>query len=759
MLYEISEYRNVNDTTPKTKKYTWEKLKRKFLKALVTSETLENYFRMNRDERLRIKDIGGFVGGRFNKGRKKAGLKNRSLLTFDLDDAPADFISYCLKHLPFEWLIYSTHSHTPKNPRYRLVVPLSSPVVSAELYREIAKAFVKTYLDPAWVDECSYKPAQLMFWPSVSSNGVYDSGFSNNPAFFDPDSLDIDLESVLPSLNNVQDPLQKSGTIGDFNNAYYPIQLAFDELLDGIYEATDQPGRYTFKEGQSSKGVVIYNDGKTAFSFHDTDPAGDGHVKNAYDLVCIHLFKGDEKAMNHFANQDPRVARYRAEQLRSEFDAIEDDEDWLTKLEFHEKTGDILPTIKNFELIFSHDERLKGLGGYNLFSWRHEKTADLPWWEYDKGKPEWTDADESALDGYLEENYKGLYSERKRTKALSNVIRRRSFHPLRDRIKALEWDGVPRIESFLHDFFGAEISDYTNAISRKLFVAGIARLFNPGCKFDYVVVLNGTQGIGKSFTIARLAYDQYSNDLATFKDKAAVEAILGSWLIEIGEMTAHRKAEADEIKQFITRTHDKLRMAYAKNIENYPRQCIFIGSVNDRMFLKDQTGNRRFWVVDCNEKAREYVPMEALTLDVVDQLWAEAYQLFLKGEKLYLDEKLEEQAREIQQEHMLISDEELRIEDFLNSKIWEGYYKLSPEERQFYDGERALERTFTCAAEIWEVGLGRSRDKMTRADQIRIGQIVEKLGWTHLKNPKYLGDDHYKKQRYFRKNTEPEWLL
>lgn len=764
MRFTINEVTSVQATECTEKTYTWEQLLKKFEKPKRTSESIEDFLEMSKNRQLAIKDIGGFIGGRLkNNKKRKANFIDRQLLTIDADYAPQNFPEL-VKALPFTYFLYSTHKHTPEKPRYRLGIPFSEAVTSPEYYRELAKQFVKDYLDPEWVDEVSYKPVQIMFWPSVAKDGEYVFESRSDGVALDPGTLEIDLNELTPDFTKVQDPLTKEGAVGVFCKAWFPIQDAIDHFLPHVYESTDTPNRFTFINGSSSKGLVIY-DNRLAFSNHDTDPAGDGHAKNAYDLICTHLFNGDIDQMNELVTRDERCQEQRARELAEEFDIIDSepaaesksDLDWIKRLEVHPKTQEVLPLIQNFEIILENDPNIKdGFGGINDFSWRHEKTGKLPWWDFVPWKNEWADSDFEGLLSYLERVY-SLHNKSKTTTAVVNVAYRHHFHPIKEKLESLadEWDEMERVETFFIDYFGADDTPYIRAITRKMFAAAVTRIFKPGTKFDYVVVLVGAQGIGKSFTISRLAYDRWSNDLATFKDKQAVEAILGSWLIEIGEMTAHRKAENDEQKQFLTKTGDKLRMAYAKNTEFFPRQCIFIGSINEGDFLKDVTGNRRYWVVDCDAEKRQFNPTKALDFDEVDQIWAEAMQIYKQGEQLYLDDEMEAYAREVQKDHMVVTDEEVRTLEFANSKISPDYYKTDPATRRDFLAEipedELIDRTFISAIEVWEVGLGRDRDDFRYVDQKRIAGFLEKDGWKRSKERRRW-DPYYGQQRYFVKS-------
>ena len=184
-----------------------------------------------------------------------------------------------------------------------------------------------------------------------------------------------------------------------------------------------------------------------------------------------------------------------------------------------------------------------------------------------------------------------------------------------------------------------------------MLVAAVARIFNPGVKFDNMIVLAGTQGIGKSTLIARLGREWFSDSLTTVTGKDAYEQLQGVWLIEMGEMMATKKADIEATKHFLSKTEDIYRVAYGRRTSRFKRQCIFIGTTNDREFLRDRTGNRRFWPVDVGINPIKKQVYKCLDENTVNQIWAEAIELYKKGEELYLTGKEEKEAKKQQDEH------------------------------------------------------------------------------------------------------------
>ena len=187
-------------------------------------------------------------------------------------------------------------------------------------------------------------------------------------------------------------------------------------------------------------------------------------------------------------------------------------------------------------------------------------------------------------------------------------------------MESLEWDGVERVDMLLIDYFGADDTPYTRAAIRKTLVAAVARIYKPGTKFDSILVLNGPQGVGKSTFFARLGREWFSDSLSIsdMKDKTASEKLINSWILEISEMSGIRKTEVEVVKSFVSRQNDKFRQAYGVNVESHPRKCIIVGSTNSEGgFLRDVTGNRRFWPVHVPGTGVKH-PWD---MDCVDQIW------------------------------------------------------------------------------------------------------------------------------------------
>ena len=245
------------------------------------------------------------------------------------------------------------------------------------------------------------------------------------------------------------------------------------------------------------------------------------------------------------------------------------------------------------------------------------------------------DTDVSQLQEYLQ--HLGIPKIGRETthQAVDQRAQERAFHPVRRYLDNLIWDGVKRLDGWLVDYLGAKASNYTTSIGRMFLVALVARVYKPGCKADYMLVLEGEQGAGKSRACRILAGDWFSENLPNIHDKDAAQHIRGKWLIEVAELAAFKRHEAEALKAFVTRAEERYRPAYGRKevVEN--RQCLFIGTTNKEAYLSDETGARQFWPVKVGK-----VNIQGLKW-VRDQLFAEAVAAYGQGEQWWPDHQFE----------------------------------------------------------------------------------------------------------------------
>jgi len=787
----IATGKSRKETHWKNKNILWSELVDKLSNTTRTPETYAEYKKMAKTEKDRIKDVGGFVGGGLKNGRRKAeNVQNRTLLTLDLDYVSGDIWSSIELLWDFSVAMYSTHTHAADNQRLRLVIPISRPVLPDE-YQAISR-MIASDLGIDQFDDTTYEPSRLMYWPSTSSDGDYIFKIQDEP-WLNPDEIldrytfgwqDVsywpESSRARAKLNNAikkqEDPLEKKGIIGAFCRTY-SISEAISEFLEDVYVPGADETRYTYAEGSTTGGAVVYEN-KFSYSHHGTDPASN-ILCNSFDLVRIHKFghlddeaKPDTPAnrmpsfsrMSEFASSDEKVmqtlGKERMEKAQEDFGIVETEEvdtEWLKEITYTEQ-GKVRSTISNFLLIIENDPMLKGKIAYNEFSNRAVVIGQLPWRKKDNIS-DWNDTDDSGLREFIEKYY-SISSTAKCADALALVFEKYSFHPIKEYLNSLKWDGKERINTLLIDYLGAEDSNYVKTVTRKTLVGAVARIFIPGIKFDTMLVLSGPQGIGKSTIIKKLGKDWYSDSLTTVSGKEAYEQLQGFWLIEMGEMTATKKADIEATKHFLSKQEDIYRVAYGRRTSRFPRQCIFIGTTNDKEFLRDKTGSRRFWPVDVGtQKYNKYVWSD-LTDYEINQIWAEAVELWKNKEPLNLNDEEKKEAEKQQDAHSEESAKTGLVEEYLNKPLPDNWYSLGLSERRNYiQGsdfgeipEGTLKRDKTCVMEIWVELFNGDPKQLTPLHSREINDILKGLKeWERHKSKLRFGKVYGIQRAYIRK--------
>ncbi len=748
---------------------TFDELCERLSQTVRTPETVEEYPKLPKSERDRAKDKGGFVGGKLKGGRRKRDtVEGRSMLTQDADHAGIGFIDSYEMLCPYASCLYTTHGHTPEAPRVRVVVPLTRDVTPDE-YAAISRLFAAEWgIDQ--FDECSHRPHQLMYWPTTPADGEYvfkrcdgewldpDRYLAAHPGWRDCAGLPRSAREggiVERGRKQQEDPLGKQGVIGAFCRTY-GINEAVHVFLKDIYQESALQGRFDYIPADSSAGVVVYDD-VFAYSHHATDPAC-GKLLNAFDLVRIHKFGGlDEKvpedteavklpsfkAMCEFAVNDENVkmtiAGERMEIAEKEFSG--ENGNWLKQLEYEKRSTVVKNTLRNLLLILNNDEKLKGIV-FNQLSDGMEIKGEVPW---EHPSRFWRDADDAQLISYVDLTY-GTFSARNYDIAVTKVADDRSYHPIREFLASLpEWDKVPRVDTILVDFLGASDNAYVRAVTRKTLCGAIARVMNPGCKFDTMLVLNGPQGKGKSTLISKLCGEWFNDSLLLndTKDKTAAEKLQGYWILEIGELAGLKKTEIETLRGFLSRQNDIYRASFGRRATPHPRQCVFIGTTNaENGYLRDTAGNRRFWPVKTpGDAARASWEM---TEEEIRQIWAEALVRYKEGEPLHLDNELAGMALKEQQIAMEVDEREGMVRDYLEMPLPERWDKMDIFDRRNYicgsefGGERepgVRKRERVCNMEIWCECFGKERGNLKRQDANEISAIMANIeGWKKADN-------------------------
>lgn len=740
----------------------WSEFIKKLENPARSPETLEHFLSLPKSKQDELKDVGGYVGGALIDGRRGArSVESRNLVTLDLDNIPSGMTEEVLKKISLlgcALLVHSTRKHEPARPRLRIIIPLAN-AVTAEEYEPIARK-VAELIGIEWADPTTFQASRLMYFPSCSSDSVYvfkvlDGGF------LDPKGVLAMYEDwhnhlewpLVPNeaqkythlADKQQDPREKGGIIGAFCRTY-DIYRAMDELIPGAYLSTEHEDRYTYSGGSTAGGAIVYN-GLWLYSHHATDPVS-GRLCNAWDLVRLHKFgdlDSDVKpdtptnklpsylAMAEFVRGIKEVSilltKERYEEANKEFQSDNTDysDEWMFKLK-RNSNGIIENTIDNILLVLENDPLVKGKIALDDFANRGLALGALPW---DRGEKKrfWNDTDDAGLRHYLEKVY-GIVGKEKIYDATSLCAHKHKFNSVRDYLLSVKWDGVPRLESIFIDYFGADDNDYTKEVAKKSFVAAVARVMQPGIKFDNMVIISGAQGIGKSTFFSYLGKEWFSDSLVTFEGKEAAELIQGRWLIEVGELSGMTKSETNTVKQFLSKTDDIYREAYGRRTAQFPRKCVFFGTTNDTEYLKDPTGGRRFWPVDADvEKATKSVFTDLPT--EVDNIWAEAFVFWQLGEPLYLSKNVEKMARKQQEDHREVSAKAGTVMEFINKRIpadWDSY--TLDQRRAYWSFDyksyrgNLTKRDRVCAAEVWTECFNKEISTSKRQDIIEINGIL-----------------------------------
>lgn len=367
--------------------------------------------------------------------------------------------------------------------------------------------------------------------------------------------------------------------------------------------------------------------------------------------------------------------------------------------------GNLVAHANNVITILRHHDALRGLLGYNEFSMRIEKLRAPA---FGGGAGEWTDSDDLNLMYWLGQKMSLNVKDEACAKAAKKVADDKSFHPVRDYLESLSWDGWPRVERWLSTYLGAECNDYTMAVGKKWLIAAVARVMLPACKVDTVLILYGKQGRGKSTALRVLGGDWFMDTPIPIGQKDAYEAIRGRWIVELGELDSLNKAENTAAKVFFSSESDTYRPSYGRHSIRAARQCVFAGTTNHFVHLKDPSGNRRYWSV-CSEK----IDIAGLRADR-DQLWAEALHLFRANEPWWelMDEH--ELFDAAQEQHRLSDPWESIIQDWLD------------EPKQFAERDFKSERILTDCLLV-------PLERITAQMQSRVVTILERMGFTRCR--------------------------
>lgn len=749
-----------------TVRYTWEDFLERLNRDIRSTETMRDFDRLDRTARANLKDVGGYMAGELSGARRlKSAVLSRSMITLDVDYADSLFpVEFETRFPGVAAVIYNTRSDRKKSRRFRVVIPFAEEVQDAAQYEAAARKMAEL-LGIDLFDPTTFQAERMMYWQSLSSDQpkvfeVFDgepisadyllSLYGNNEEWRDIRNwaFKSDQEKETRAIVGkamAQNPKEKAGLVGAFCRAY-SVPAAIEKYLSDVYEIAPGNDRYTYKAGHSVGGMIVFDD-LFCFSYHSTDPISDGHAYNAYDLVRVHKFghlgkEDSTKEMNRLVCADKECVKdmVTPDADLDDFDyygdAVKSDStEEVTELVWDlDGKGNKQVTVNNFVNAFKSDPLLNGLLAYDMlketivftrpsFTAKGSKKGDLV-----------NDTDISIIKGRIERMH-GIYNDAKLNDAIEQVSSDNAFHPIKLYLESLTWDGVPRIDTFLVDYMGAEDNAYTREAFRKMLLAAVTRIYEPGRKFDTALVFYSEQGVGKSTLIQRLSKGWFNDSLTNLSGKESYEAIQFAWLVELAELSALRKSDVEAVKNFISKREDTYRGAYARRVKTHKRQCVFFGSTNDDEFLKDATGNRRFFPVEVKRTRKTRLIFEPEFDAVVDQLWAEAMEGYMLGEALTLSDEAEAIAGGTREEFTERTPIQGLIEEYLDRLFPADYEdRFLAQRLDFLNGDLGEEGTETknsfSLIELWTEALGRRKDEYTVVKARELSNAVKALkGW------------------------------
>ncbi|WP_087064447.1 VapE domain-containing protein [Intestinibacillus massiliensis] len=687
-------------------------------------ETLQAYLGMKKAQQDGLKDVGGFVGGDVPGRRKKGNVRCRDLVTLDLDNLPPGSTGEVLRRcagLGIGYCVYSTRKHSPDAPRLRIVVPTDRALQPDEYEPVCRKLAELVQPEMTWFDPTTFQLERLMYWPSCCADGEYIYAAEDKPFLYAAGMLGLysDWRAVTSwpavpgeaklrdrSAAKQGDPTAKGGVVGAFCRIY-DVPAAMDKFLPGTYTETDTPGRYTFTGGSTAGGAVLYDDGKFLYSHHSTDPCS-GALVNAFDLVRLHKFgELDDAAkegtpvnrlpshigMCALAREDPECAKLlqleAGESALADFQGIEGQEDkttqdlaaFLGSLENKELTTNIVASLLDalgISFRFEEVSRDLELGGVGHLGWSHENAAN-------------------NLPVYLRDILRAAKVKGASTAAIAECLAviadEHRYNAVQRMIENVAWDNIDRLEG-LYEIVGVT-DGFSKTLIRKWLMQCVALAFNDEAEpygADGVLAFQGPQGLGKTSVCRRLAVSAnlfVEGACIAFKNKDSLIKATSAWIVELGELEATIRDDSAQLKAFITETKDNIRLPYGRTAVKRPRRTSFCGTVNQDAFLRDITGNRRFWTVPVQHI--DLGRLFSLPRDWFIKLWAQVYEMWgLLGTQSFRLTRSEQEALEIRNkgfaQQMQFEQEILDVMDF---SLPEGQWRwVSPARIAAFAGQK-----------------------------------------------------------------------
>lgn len=733
-----------------------------------------------------VKDCGGYVAGRLKgTARRKGQVEYRSAVTLDAD-AASETLPALVAGLGLRALVHSTYSHTRAHPRYRVIFPIMGPGLSEEEYPRVARGLIEA-LGEAQFDPGSTQPERLMFWPATAAPDEYEVVECQGETAT-AQGLLRDFGGLHATPDHKpgpkRDPKELPGVAGAFNRVYDMARAV--ETFHLPYDPVDgEPNRWHYTPAESEGGVIVYPDGYV-FSNHASDPAY-GRALSMFDLVALHVYGGEDRAagvpqstapadrpsiqraMREFAARPEIVT----ELVAADFADVDGDEDgarglpeWVLEFHLHPKTGKPLDDVHNWDLLMRHDPVLRALAR-NEMDLTTVTRRPFPWRTVEAGKNDaLTNADRAQISAHLQRAYNMPRPAQEQLNGVIDMVAQdHSFHPVVEYLEGLEWDGVSRIETYLPGAADA----YTRRVARLVAVQAVARALDPGVKVDNCLILTGRQGLGKSWFVETMARG-WTCTLGPIEGgglRDTVMAMTRSWITVADEGFAMKKADAEALKQFVTLTHDVIRLPYAREHVKLPRRQVIWGTTNDAVFLRAQEGNRRFLIVEVAEK----LDFGKYSDEYVNQVWAEAVHIWKTSRDQYglkdnpeLFLSSEEEAAAESVRSMATEEDSMTglIQAYLDTLVPENWVEMSPEERISWlrDEEQGIVSgthpiSVVCSLEIWEIALGRERGKHSRVDILQITNALKQLPGWFGPMPKPTRLPFYGPQRVFARLDEP----
>lgn len=749
----ITMLQSIYEKNGKCRETTFSGLASGFMIPYTVSMTEAEYNALPQDEQKKLKLGACFQAGVLDENGHSCELLYKAyLVVLDADHPSKTLLEDIKKKYPgVKMIVYTTFRSREDSPRYRILVLLDRTVNKSE-YEELCKEFAKT-LNCEFDKQC-FNLTQKLQLPRVLSDIEYHCyEWGDKP--LEVDKI-LGLKASKPPEKAAETGTEtvsyKYGYIDAYNDVY-SVEATMEQLSD-IYEPAGTKNRYKLIGSDSTAGVIIDPDKNIATSFHASDPAC-GHPCSSFDLYRIHRYgyldkecrpdtKKSElpsfKAMTDYVKKDKKVKELldkKRDELRPQIDA--ETKKIIEKLQTTRK-GEPKNSTANAVTIVMEDPKLSGVL-YDSFMQQFIITKPVPWDIKDAKYPhKFSDYDRKAMIGYISRIYQ-IETGTTVDNALAEITFRRSINPLQEYFKGLVWDGTKRIEELLIKYLGCENSEYVRTATKVTLVSAVKRMFEPGCKVDTVLVILGKQGCGKSTLISRLARGYFSDNIRCqdMTSKAAAEKLRGVFIAELSEMAGYSKADIEMVKSFITCQSDNYREPYARIVSEHPRANIFIGTSNRITgLLTDETGNRRFLPVYATDNHTD----NSWDIDetVVDQIWAETYEMYKNGESTQMPVHLHAEVLKMQDDAVIEDDRAQLVDQYLNILLPEDWYDMSISERRDYINHEGryvgcpyngtLRRDYICAAEIGLELFKLEKVDLTLRLSKEIALMLRKLGWT-----------------------------